>query len=314
MTSRSSSSDVSASNSSREPISDDDLIRGFILALGAGGRKPRTLFIYEDSIRKLSDFARNLGLSGLATMDRVVVRHWLSSLHQRGNKPATVSMRYRSLNRFFRWCVDEDERPNNPMDHVDPPKIPSEIQAYYQPDDVETVVRSIGRSTSYNLRDAAMVMVLYDSGVRAAEICGMRVEDLDWRDRTILVTGKASKQRRVSIGSKSAMAIERYLRKRGTKSDWLWLGSGNKQLNTNGLRMMLQRRFADAGVKFRGAHAFRRGFAMQYLASGGQEGDLKELGGWQDYAMVSRYAKANAGERAISAHKKLSPGDQLNVR
>ncbi|MDP6228450.1 MAG: tyrosine-type recombinase/integrase [Dehalococcoidia bacterium] len=284
------------------------------MALGAGGRKSRTLFIYEDSIRSLSDFARNLGLPSLATMDRTHIRHWLSSLHQKGNKPATVSIRYRSLNRFFGWCVTEEERSDNPMDRVDPPRIPSEIQAYYQPDDVEKVVKSIGRSTPHNLRDAAMVMVLYDSGVRAAELCGMKAEDLDWRDRTILVTGKASKQRRVSIGSKSAMAIERYLRKRGTKSDWLWLGSGSKPLNTNGLRMMLQRRFKDAGVKFRGAHAFRRGFAMEYLAAGGQEGDLKELGGWQDYAMVSRYAKANAGERAIAAHKKLSPGDRLNVR
>ena len=78
--------------------------------------------------------------------------------------------------------------------------------------------------------------------------------------------------------------------------------------------MMLQRRFADADVKFRGAHAFRRGFAMEYLAAGGQEGDLKELGGWNNYAMVSRYAKANAGERAVAAHKKFSPGDRLNVR
>ena len=53
---------------------------------------------------------------------------------------------------------------------------------------------------------------------------------------------------------------------------------------------------------------------MEYLASGGQEGDLKELGGWENNAMVRRYAKANGGERAIDAHKKLSPGDRLNVR
>ena len=132
----------------------------------------------------------------------------------------------------------------------------------------------------------------------------MKVDDLDWKDRTIIVTGKAGKQRRVSIGHKTAQAIERYLRKRAIKSDWLWLGSANKPLIINGLRMMLQRRFKDAGVRFRGAHAFRRGFAMEYLASGGQEGDLEELGGWENYAMVSRYAKANAGERAINAHNK----------
>ena len=314
MVSKSSSSDVSAPNFIREPISDEDLLRGFLLAMGAGGRKEKTLYIYEESVRMLSDFAQSLGLPGLATMDRTHVRHWLNSLHQKGNKPATVSVRYRSVNRFFKWCKSEEERTDNPMDHVDPPKIPNTIQAYYQPNEVEKVLKAIGRATPHDLRDSAMIMVLYDSGVRTAELCGMKAVDLDWRDRTILVTGKASKQRRVSIGHKTAQAIERYLRKRGTKSEWLWLGSANRPLINNGLRMMLKRRFGAADVKFRGAHAFRRGFAMEYLASGGQEGDLKELGGWNNYAMVTRYAKANAGERAIAAHKKLSPGDKLNVR
>lgn len=262
----------------------------------------------------LSDFTRSLGLPGLATLDRTHFRHWLSSLHQKGNKPATVSVRYRSLNRFFNWCVAEGERSENPMERVDPPRIPDEIQPYYLPHDVETVIKAIGRERRYDLRDAAMIMVLYDTGVRAAELCGMKEPDLLWRDRTIMVTGKAGKQRRVSLGHKTAQAIERYLRKRVVKSKMLWLGSENMPLIFNGLRMTLLRRFRDAGINFRGAHAFRRGFAMEYRASGGQEGDLKELGGWEDYAMVTRYAKANAGERAIAAHKKLSPGDRLNVK
>ncbi len=77
---------------------------------------------------------------------------------------------------------------------------------------------------------------------------------------------------------------------------------------------MLERHFEAANVAFRGAHAFRRGFAMSYLAAGGQENDLKELGGWSSYQMVSRYARGNAGERAVKAHKKISPGDRLNAR
>ena len=96
MASKTSSSDKSVANSISGHISDDHLIRGFLLALGAGGRRAKTLHIYEQSIRMLSDFARTLGFPGLATLDRTHVRHWLSSLHQKGNKPATVSVRNRS--------------------------------------------------------------------------------------------------------------------------------------------------------------------------------------------------------------------------
>ena len=112
----------------------------------------------------------------------------------------------------------------------------------------------------------------------------------------------------------AAAAMERYLRKRGVSSTYLWLASGNKPFSNNGLAMMLRRRFTDAGVSFRGAHAFRRAFAMSYLESGGALDDLKELGGWEHYAMVSRYARASAAERAVKAHKKFSPADRLGVR
>ena len=152
------------------------------------GRKRNPLNIYEKSIVALSDFVRSLGLPGLATMDRTHIRHWLTSLHQRGNKPATISVRYRSLNRCLNWCKSESERSDDPMDRAGPPKIPEEIQAYcqpHQPYEVETVVKAIGRATTHNLRDAAMVMVLCDSGVRAAELCGMKVDDFDWLARPL---------------------------------------------------------------------------------------------------------------------------------
>ena len=75
MVSQSSRSDITTPNFKREQVSDEDVIRGFILALGAGGRKQMTLTIYEDSIRMLSVFARDLGLPGLAAMDRTHIRH-----------------------------------------------------------------------------------------------------------------------------------------------------------------------------------------------------------------------------------------------
>jgi len=73
--SQSSRSDITTHNFKREQVSDEDVIRGFILALGAGGRKQKTLTIYEDSIRMLSVFARDLGLPGLTAVDRTHIRH-----------------------------------------------------------------------------------------------------------------------------------------------------------------------------------------------------------------------------------------------
>ena len=209
-------------------------------------------------------------------MDRNHIRNWLTSLHKKGNTPATVSVRYRSVNRFLNWCVMEGERPDYPMDRIDPPKTPDTIQPYYEPHEVESVLKPIRRQTPHNFRYTANILTLYDAGVRAAELCGIREDNLDWRSRTIPVTGKANKQRRVSMDHKTAQAIERYSRKHGAKSEWLWLASGIKPLAINGLRTMLVHRFGDAGVKFRGAHAFRIGFAMDNLASGGQEGFILE--------------------------------------
>ena len=99
---KTSRSHTSAPNYQVEPISDEDLIRGFLLDLGASGRTARTAVIYGDSINRLSAFARIMGFPPLAIMGRDHVRHWLSSLYQAGNKPGGVHVRYRAVNRFFR--------------------------------------------------------------------------------------------------------------------------------------------------------------------------------------------------------------------
>ena len=311
MTSRASSSHVSAPNLrarlTPDQASDDELIRDFTLSLGASGGKEKTLVTYEESIRMLSRFAHELGLVGLANTDRKVVRHWLMSLHQKGNKPGAISVRYRACNRFFKWCVAEEERPDNPIDRIAPPRIPDAVQPYYAADEVNAVLKANGSGhTQHEFRDKALILTLYDTGVRASELVGMMAEDIDWKERSILVTGKGGKQRRVSIGNQAATA-----RKRQVRSPYLLLASGNKPLSNNGMAMMLRRRFNDAGVQFKGAHAFGRAFAMAYLGKGGALDDLKELGGWEHYAMVSRYARASAGERAVRAHKKFSPADRL---
>ena len=207
--------------------------------LGASGRSEKTSFIYGDSVKRLSTFGHELGFPPLAVMDKDHGRHWLTSLHRKGNKPASVHVRYRSVNRFFKWFFKEGEREDNPADYIDPPRLPQVIQPYYEPQDVEAVLKAIGRKSTYSLRDTAVVLTLFDIGVRASELSGMKFDDVDWKDLSIKVSGKAGKERHVGIGHKTAQAIERYLRRRHSDSPYLWLVTGDRgPFTINGLRMM----------------------------------------------------------------------------
>jgi integrase len=92
----------------------------------------------------------------------------------------------------------------------------------------------------------------------------------------------------------------------------LWLGSGGRAaVSADGVDAMLKRRGADAGIANLHPHAFRHTWAHAFRAAGGNEGDLMLLGGWRNRAMLDRYGKAAAADRAADAYRRLSLGDRI---
>ena len=85
-------------------------------------------------------------------------------------------------------------------------------------------------------------------------------------------------------------------------------------MKPSGLRALLQRRFRDAGLAFQGAHAFRRGFGITFLQSGGDPNDPKTLAGWNSYEMLRRYTRATERERGVEARHRFSPAGRLFAR
>jgi site-specific recombinase XerD len=263
----------------------------FLRHLAAENRSRSTQVTYAAAIDLLTAFAAASGMPDLTELRREHVEAFLVELRDKGQRPATLANRYRSLQQFYKWLLEEGEIKSSPMANMRPPHVPEEPPDVLQPEQLQALLATCDGTNFEDRRDTALLRLFLDTGIRLAETAGLRVADLAFEHNVALVVGKGSRPRAVPFGRRTAKSLDRYLRARAhhpeTASEWLWLGKQGR-LTATGVGQVVKRRGQQAGLKLH-PHLFRHTFAHSMLADGMQEGDLMRLAGWRSRQMLARY-------------------------
>jgi site-specific recombinase XerD len=299
------------------PESLESLNASFARRLRAEGKAERTRILYRQSVTYFGQWlaAQNLpaDLSGL-TRDNVL--DWLSSMRERGLTAGTVRTRWRGLHRFCRWLVSEEVIDKDPLtgvvvDSPEPTAVP-----ILSDGELAALINACKGRDFIDLRDAAMIRLMLDCGLRVSELTGIDEKDLDLDAESIAVMGKGSRQRLVYFSAKTGLALDRYLRVRRGHRDAadpaLFLGERGR-FTPDGVRRRMKVRARKAGLDpdLVHPHMLRHTAAHDWLLNGGQERDLMRLMGWRSEAMLSRYGATGADLRAMQAARRLRRGDRI---
>ncbi|OBH55630.1 integrase [Mycobacterium sp. E2479] len=231
-----------------------------------------------------------------------------------GAEPSTARARQLGVRRFSAWLTEEGEFSDDPLLGLKAPKLDTKVTQSLDAEELRRLIAACGGKDFRDRRDEAIVRMMVETGMRAGEVCGLTVADVDLPRGLVTVRrGKGGKGRIAPIGPQTVRAVDRYLRMRRTHrladTPALWLGDRGKGLEYYGLWSALKYRANLARLEHFHPHLLRHTAASRWLAAGGSEGGLMAVAGWSSRDMLDRYTRSTAAERAAEEARKLALDD-----
>jgi integrase/recombinase XerC len=277
-----------------------------------------TVRAYRADLVNLFSHLDRLGVESLAKVDLRALRSWLAKQHTLGHARTTLQRRAAAARVFFAWAHETGRATTDPAANLRSPKsmrvLPPTLEqatAARMLDEAIATARETGGPVA--ARDVALLELLYSTGVRVSELCGLDIDDLDRQRCVVRVLGKGSKERTVPVGAPAVRAVEAWLANArpqlitGDSGQAMFLGERGKRIDPRVVRRIVHRSLrVTEGAPDLGPHGLRHAMATHLLEGGADLRSVQEMLGHASLATTQIYTHVT-NERLRAAFEQAHP-------
>jgi len=301
----------------RLPVALAEAVAGFERTLvSEEARSPHTVRAYLGDVVSLCAHASEMGHTDLSGIDLVAIRSWLARLRISGAARSTLARRAAAARSFCDWAHRRGLMPTNPGQLLATPRSRRELPTVLNRDQARVLMAVANEDTPIGLRDQVVLELLYATGIRVSELCGLNIEDVDESRRLIRVFGKGAKERAVPYGLPAQRAHDSYLvRARpalatSANNQALLLGQRGGRLNPRTVRRILHARSRRAGTPEVPPHGLRHTAATHLMEGGADLRSVQEFLGHASLATTQIYTHVSL-DRLREIYRQAHPRAEL---
>lgn len=294
---------------------DEALIERFTDAIWLeDGLVEKTRMAYRSDLERLSRWlAERPGKPELRSASRTDLLGWISTGLAEGSKSSTAARRLSGVRRFYRYLLREGLIGEDPTLRIDSPRLPRRLPDSLSEDDVEALLQAPDPEVPIELRDKAMLEILYGCGLRVSELVNLRVDQVNLRQGVVRITGKGDKDRLVPLGEEAVDWLLRYMREargellKGRQSNDLFPGNRASAMTRQTFWHRIRHYASRTGIrKHLSPHTLRHAFATHLLNHGADLRVVQMLLGHSDLSTTQIYTHV-ARQRLHSLHQTHHP-------